>query len=95
MEKCTTVSALVRRLATMQADFTEISRGAGYHSCMKVSSLDELQQALAAAATCIGPTFLEVDVSLGTRPDLGRPTVSTLDAKVAFMAHLRDRCLEE
>ena len=43
----------------------------------------------ALASNPNGPLFLEVQLKLGTRKDLGRPKTTTLDAKKALMAFLQ------
>jgi phosphonopyruvate decarboxylase len=73
-------------------NFAELATVAGYSSLGRVRSSEELASALSkveGAALDEGPIFLEVRTALGTRSDLGRPKMSTTDARNAFMEFLR------
>jgi phosphonopyruvate decarboxylase len=37
-----------------------------------------------------GPNFLEIKIKIGSRKDLGRPTINPVDNKKSFMAYLKD-----
>jgi phosphonopyruvate decarboxylase len=70
-------------------DFVAIARAVGYSSVASASTAAELSEALQfKGASAPGPAFVEANLSLGTRDDLGRPKKSTNDAKAAFMGHL-------
>lgn len=73
-------------------DYTAIAAAAGYETYGAVATAE----GLAAALTRMGSSdytaaFLEVQLALGTREDLGRPTISTHECKDAFMTFLRHR----
>jgi phosphonopyruvate decarboxylase len=48
-----------------------------------------LVQRLEEIGEHVGPFFLEVDVSTGSRPDLGRPKTTPIENKTGFMEFLR------
>ena len=49
-----------------------------------------LEQALRAAQEeAHGPILIEVECAIGARADLGRPTTTPQENKLAFMAHLQ------
>ena len=73
-------------------DFGALASGAGYCSTCVVSTAEALQHALARLSARLpgkGPSFIEVQLARGTRPDLGRPTHLPADAKVEFMRFLQ------
>ena len=72
---------------TQPHDFGVIAKAVGYASVTSAKTAKELKKALTASGA-VGPTFIEVSISLGTRDDLGRPKTTTAEAKAAFMAHL-------
>lgn len=71
-------------------DFTAVAAAAGYKTYGSVATAADLTAALSrmeSSGSAAG--FLEVGLALGTRKDLGRPTVSTHACKEAFMGFLR------
>lgn len=75
-------------------DFCAIARGCNYHSVEKAHTLDEFENILSDLDTLPGPIFIEVKATIGSRPNLGRPTISPVQNKEAFMRKLRsgDEC---
>lgn len=71
-----------------EVDFASIARACGYQSAAWVSDSAELVTALQHLHETDGPSFLEVRALPGARVDLGRPTTSTHENKVAFMNSL-------
>lgn len=67
-------------------DFINVAKALGYNSAFKVENKDELSNVL--NKTNENPTFIEVIVKKGNRSNLGRPTVSPIDNKRAFMEEL-------
>ena len=67
-----------------------IAEACGYGQVVRVETLVELINALAVAKTAAVPIFIEILVSKGSRPDLGRPNSSPIENKTAFMASLKD-----
>ncbi len=69
--------------------FTRIARAAGYEEVHCVDSQEELVAALKAAKESQALSFIEVKAAIGARSDLGRPTTTAQENKIAFMAHLK------
>lgn len=69
-------------------DFSGIAAACGYDVAPCASTPEELAAALASAGGSDKPWFLEVQLALGTRNDLGRPKVTTQQAKENFMSFL-------
>jgi phosphonopyruvate decarboxylase len=70
-------------------DFCAVARACGYRSAERVEAADELAAALARLSAAEGPAMLEVRIKIGSRSDLGRPTMTPAELKRAFMDHLR------
>ena len=70
-------------------DLTEIARTCGYRNCILCKSEEELKEALKKIQSERGLSFIEVRVKKGSRSDLGRPTVSPVECKKAFMKMFR------
>jgi phosphonopyruvate decarboxylase len=66
-------------------DLPQIALACGYRAASRADSLDSLKAALGELGQVAGPTFLEVQVRTGARKDLGRPTSTPVENKVAFM----------
>ena len=73
-------------------DFTAVAAAAGYNAYGATETADGLTATLArmdeASGVGSAATFVEVKLALGTREELGRPTVSTHECKEALMAFL-------
>lgn len=65
-----------------------IAEGCGYEQAVCVNSQAGLAAALDAAIVATAPVFIEILVTKGSRPDLGRPSSSPIENKKAFMALL-------
>lgn len=63
----------------------KIAKACGYRKSVKVVDLAQLDEALNKAKNSKGLVFIEVLCSIGSRPDLGRPTTTALQNKIAFM----------
>jgi phosphonopyruvate decarboxylase len=72
-----------------QVDLQATARSLGYESVLGADTADELDQALLFMKRSRGPSFLEVRVAKGARPELGRPTRTPLENKASFMDFLR------
>lgn len=70
-------------------DFQSIAKGCGYQQVYRVDNLKDLQLILAKINQEAGPIFLEVKAAIGSREDLGRPTSTPQENKIAFMEYLR------
>ena len=60
----------------------------GYRSSMSCEDKDGLKQALSEMIQQGGPQLLEVKIALGSRSDLGRPTMSPIENKKLLMKFL-------
>lgn len=63
-------------VATGRVDFSALAKAAGYESVFRADSEDTLCQALADLKNVAKSRFLEVHTALGSRSDLGRPTIT-------------------
>ena len=71
-------------------DLSAVARACGYDVLPSASTLEGIAAALADSSfEGSRPSFLEIRVRKGARPDLGRPTVAPVASKTAFMAALR------
>jgi phosphonopyruvate decarboxylase len=73
-----------------EIDFPAIANACGYAKSDAVSTLAELDKALANSKDSNGPTLVEINVRSGARADLGRPTISPVENKNAFMGNIRN-----
>lgn len=69
-------------------DFCSIAKAFNYKYVYQVKSLIELNTSLAEFKEVEGPALLEVLVKKGARNDLGRPTTTPQENKVALMKNL-------
>lgn len=70
-------------------DICAIAKASGYKDARVATNEDELRAALAALNASDGPALVEVRVKKGSRKDLGRPTMTPQDLKVAFSTFVR------
>lgn len=68
-----------------RVDFKAIALASGYNDYAKVSTVEELKIAWDQLAGRQGPLMLEVSITTGSRDDLGRPTSTPEENKLAFM----------
>ena len=71
--------------AAVQADFCKIAEGCGYPRILRAENAQELIVCLREVREVPTLTFLEIRVEIGSRKDLGRPTVTPVENKRAFM----------
>ena len=78
-------------LPTIMSDIhiDEIVLACGYKKVYNASSIDELKSVLPKFIEDNGPVFLNIDVNLESRKDLGRPTTTPIENKIEFMNKLR------
>lgn len=74
-----------------EVDFGLISKGCGYQNYYKVSSEDELADALRKATSKRELTFIEVLCEIGARANLGRPTTTAQENGRQFAEFLVKR----
>jgi phosphonopyruvate decarboxylase len=56
-----------------------------YKEAVAASSASELRDVFGRMQHQSGPSMLVINVNKGARPDLGRPTTSPIENKLAFM----------
>ena len=78
-------------LPTVMGDINikQVALSCGYKEVFKASNKNELKNVLSDFLSCEGPVLLIVDVSIGSRKDLGRPTTTPVENKNAFMKKLK------
>ena len=78
-------------LPTIMSDIyiDEIVLACGYKKVYNASSTDELKSVLPQFIEDDGPVFLNIDVNLESRKDLGRPTTTPIENKNEFTKKLR------
>lgn len=69
-------------------DMPQIATACGYAKAQRVKTKEELQDAISDSRTIDGVTFIEVQVRPGNRADIGRPTSTPAENKVAMMKFL-------
>lgn len=69
-------------------DIPTLSLASGYKKAAIVKTANELEKALKDVSPEACPMLIEVKVRVGSRDDLGRPTVKPIDNKRAFMQNL-------
>lgn len=69
-------------------DIASVAKANGYTSAASVATADELSEALTAISKDSCPAMIEVKVRVGSRDDLGRPTIKPADNKKDFMRNL-------
>lgn len=66
----------------------QIAFGCGYKAAYTANGITELESVLTKLGE--GPVFIEVKSAIGSRDDLGRPTTTPAENKVAFMDYLKE-----
>lgn len=69
-------------------DICAIARQCGYTFAERADDAPSAERALQRLFATEGPALVEIRVKKGSRKDLGRPTMSPADLKVAFSAYL-------
>jgi phosphonopyruvate decarboxylase len=72
----------------LKIDLTQIAIACGYANALCVTTKDDLQNAIAVSRKIDGITFIEVQVRPGNRADIGRPTSTPAENKLAMMKFL-------
>lgn len=72
-----------------EIDMVKIAQGCGYCNAISVDSFDSLDNALKIAKEKQELSFIEVKCAIGARDDLGRPTTTAKENKIAFMQNLK------
>lgn len=71
-------------------DIPAIAKACGYPNAVSVDNFEDLDAALAKAIETNELSLIEVKCAIGARADLGRPTTTALENKIAFMEYLSD-----
>ena len=71
-------------------DMTQIAKACGYSYIVSVSDPKSFDDAMSAALYRNELSFIEVMCNIGSRENLGRPTIKAIDNKVSFMEYLRE-----
>lgn len=75
----------------LQVDLPRIANSCGYRNVFSVSAQEELISVLDRISDMPGPIFLEIRVRKGARKDLGRPTTTPVENKIALMDFLNKK----
>lgn len=70
-----------------QVDFVAVAKGLGYKRAVSVDTFEALDKALAEAVSSAELTLIEVKTAIGSRINLGRPTIPPCENKRAFMTN--------
>lgn len=70
-------------------DLRKVAEGMGYQKVYLVDSMEQLQNALVEICNHKALTLLEIRTAIGSRKDLGRPTISPEDNVKQFMSCLK------
>ena len=70
----------------LHVDLCAIAIASGYVNAMSVDTKTSLQSVLDKILDADGPSFVEVKVNCGSRPDLGRPSGTTIDNRDGFQS---------
>jgi len=71
-----------------KVNFSKIAKAFNYKFAVKASTSEELKYNFQILNSITGPAFMEICINKGARKDLGRPTTSPLENKIAFMENL-------
>lgn len=74
----------------LKIDIPTIAKSVGYRAVFSVDCKDRLDTALERIRKETGPVLLEIKVRKGNRKDLGRPSITPIQNKLAFMTFLND-----
>ena len=72
-------------------DIVKIAEANNYKSAVSVSTLQALDKILLGIEKIVGPALIEIKTSVGSRDDLGRPTVKPVDNKDALIQNFKSR----
>ena len=71
-------------------NLTAVAKACNYQSVFSVSSIDNLESVLSSIKSSPKPVFIEVKSAIGSRSDLGRPTTTPVENKIALMVYLQE-----
>lgn len=73
----------------LKIDLCAIAKAVGYQAAFSTDSLDSLSEVLDTIKSIDGPIFLQICVKKGNRCNLGRPSISPVQNKEAFMNYIQ------
>lgn len=73
----------------LDIDLCAVAKAVGYRAAFSADNREDLLALLDKVKELDGPVFLQVRVKKGNRKDLGRPTTSPIENKVALMGFLK------
>lgn len=73
-----------------QISIPQIAKACGYKNALTVSDEESLKKTISRMNTLQGPILLEILVKKGARKDLGRPTTTPIENKIALMNMLNE-----
>lgn len=73
----------------LNMDIPQIAKATNYKSALTVKTKEELIQSLKQISPESCPVLIEIQVKVGSREDLGRPTIKPIDNKNNFMKKLQ------
>ena len=71
-------------------DISKLILSCGYRTVYNASNVNELNDILPEFIQSDGPVFLNIDIDISSRKDLGRPTTTPIENKNDFMKKLRE-----
>lgn len=74
----------------LQIDLCAVAKAVGYKDAIPVENTEQLEQALRGVQQMDGPILIEARVKKGNRKDLGRPTTTPQQNKLALMNFLAE-----
>lgn len=75
--------------AGFRIDIPAIARACGYNLVLKAETTDDIQEKIELLKASDGPALLEIKLNKGARKNLGRPTSTPIENKIAFMDFLK------
>ena len=78
-----------QKTVACKIDLATIVSSSGYNSIYKAKTIDELDMQIDNCLNDSGPSLLEIKIKLGSREDLGRPTIPPSKNKTDFMEHIK------
>ena len=76
--------------AARHIDLYSVVNSFSFYKMFKASSEDELIDTIDDFISYDGPSFIEINIEPGSRPDLGRPTIEPVQNKINFMKFLEE-----
>jgi len=78
-----------QKTAAKDVSLLSIVKSSGYKNVFSVNSSKELKIIIPKFLKCKGPSLLEVNIKVGSRANLGRPTNSPIENKILFSEYLQ------